>query len=638
MVFSRLRSKAYGYYQRKSASLVFKRPFSIDTQQPLISFTFDDFPHSALQTGGAILKQFGAAGTYYVALGLQGKTEPSGHMFARSDLTALASQGHELGCHTYGHCNSWETDSNAFENSIIVNRAALRTIVPGAEFKNFSYPISLPKPLTKAKIGDYFLSCRGGGQTINTGRADLNQLAAYFLEQSKHNISLVQEIIDHNRHARGWLIFATHDVAGNPSPFGCTPEFFEQVVRYAVGSGARILPVAQALEALNAPGSRVVSSVSNIASVPRDHGSTIAAASSPKPLVSILIPAYNAQTWISQTLRSALAQTWEPKEIIVVDDGSTDQTLQIARQFESDLVRVVSQKNQGAAAARNAALSLSKGEYIQWLDADDLLAPDKISRQMEALPSTGGKRVLLSSAWGKFTHRWYRAQFVPNALWRNQPQAEWLFRKIGENLYMQTSTWLVSRELTEAAGPWDVRLSGNDDDGEYFCRILLASDGVQFVPDAKVYYRVFGDESLSNLGTSDKKREALWLSMRLHMKYLRSLEDSPRTRAACVEYLQRNLFYFYPNMPEISKQAQQMASELGGQLGLPELRWWYAGFRMMMGWRATKRLAMEVRGVRKHVRTKIDKMLFLIDSGQDLWRLREMKTDFAAPKPLAHFK
>src|ERR1700722_18018315 len=99
-----------------------------------------------------------------------------------------------------------------------------------------------------------------------------------------------------------------------------------------------------------------------------------------KPLVSILIPAYNSEKWISDTLRSAIAQTWTHKEIIVVDDGSKDQTAAIARQFEADGVRVVTQKNQGAAAARNTAFGLSRGDYIQWLDADDLLSPDKISR------------------------------------------------------------------------------------------------------------------------------------------------------------------------------------------------------------------------------------------------------------------
>src|SRR5271157_2090174 len=103
-----------------------------------------------------------------------------------------------------------------------------------------------------------------------------------------------------------------------------------------------------------------------------------------KPLVSILMPAFNAEEWIADTIRSAIGQTWQRKEIIVVDDGSTDQTLAVARQFASKEVVVVTQPNQGASTARNHALSLSQGDYIQWLDADDLLGREKITRQMEA--------------------------------------------------------------------------------------------------------------------------------------------------------------------------------------------------------------------------------------------------------------
>ena len=102
-----------------------------------------------------------------------------------------------------------------------------------------------------------------------------------------------------------------------------------------------------------------------------------------KPLVSILIPAFDAQEWIADTIKSAVGQTWPRKEIIVVDDGSRDQTLSIARQFASKEVSVVTQANQGAAAARNHAFSICQGDYIQWLDADDLLAPDKIERRSE---------------------------------------------------------------------------------------------------------------------------------------------------------------------------------------------------------------------------------------------------------------
>src|SRR5207253_11047683 len=90
--------------------------------------------------------------------------------------------------------------------------------------------------------------------------------------------------------------------------------------------------------------------------------------------------------------------------------------------------------------------------------------------------------------------------------------------------HMQTATWLVSREVAEKAGSWDVRLM-SDDDGEYFCRVLLASDGVRFAPEARVYYRVSGAGSWGNLGQSRKSLEAQWLSMQLHIGYLLSLED-----------------------------------------------------------------------------------------------------------------
>src|SRR5205823_2244619 len=81
MLVSPILSRFRGYYQRKAASLVFRRPFVISPTRPLISFTFDDFPRSALLAGGAILNRFGVAGTYYVSLGLLGKNEPSGKMF-----------------------------------------------------------------------------------------------------------------------------------------------------------------------------------------------------------------------------------------------------------------------------------------------------------------------------------------------------------------------------------------------------------------------------------------------------------------------------------------------------------------------------------------------------------------------------
>lgn len=250
MTLSRFGIRLQRYFQRNAASVWFRKRLVIRTPQPLISFTFDDFPRSALLTGGTILNRFGAVGTYYASLGLVGKETPSGFSFVSSDLKTLLQQGHELGCHTYSHCHSWKTKTAIFERAIIENRVALSQLVPCAEFKTFSYPVSSPRPMTKRTTAKYFLCCRGGGQTLNAGTADLNQLSAFFLEKNRDRIDTVKDLIDLNQDTRGWLIFATHDVSRDPSPFGCTPEFFEEVVQYSVNSGACILPVVRGLKVL----------------------------------------------------------------------------------------------------------------------------------------------------------------------------------------------------------------------------------------------------------------------------------------------------------------------------------------------------------------------------------------------------
>jgi peptidoglycan/xylan/chitin deacetylase (PgdA/CDA1 family) len=243
---TRVRAKC----RRLCADHLFRRPFAVDFKGALISFTFDDFPRTALSVGGSILERYGRAGTYYASLGLAGKQDASGPMFTASDLVMLREHGHELGCHTFTHCDSSETSSSVFLDSVVSNQRALEALFPGTSFQTFSFPKSAPRVRAKMGVGRRFECCRGGGQTFNAGVADLNYLKAYFLEQARGDLNAVERIIDRNREAKGWLIFATHDVCESPSPYGCTPEFFDAVVRYAVDSGADILPVVQALERL----------------------------------------------------------------------------------------------------------------------------------------------------------------------------------------------------------------------------------------------------------------------------------------------------------------------------------------------------------------------------------------------------
>ncbi len=332
-----------------------------------------------------------------------------------------------------------------------------------------------------------------------------------------------------------------------------------------------------------------------------------------KPLVSILIPAYNSERWIAETLRSALGQTWENREIIVVDDGSKDQTAAVAKKFASERVQVLTQANQGASAARNKAFSLSQGEYIQWLDADDLLAPDKIARQMEVVERGAGERTLLSSAWAHFMYRPSGAHFIPTSLWNDLAPLEWLTRKLSQNLFMQPATWLTSRKLTEAAGPWDTRIS-LDDDGEYFCRVIMASESIRFVPESKVYYRRSGFGSLSNVGRTNKKLESQFLSMQLHIKYLRSLEDDEKTRDACLKYLQTWLIYFYPDRLDIANELEKIAAECGGKLASPRFPAKYAWIQSLFGWEAARQAQVFVPRLKLSAKRSWDRAMFRLEN------------------------
>ena len=239
----KLWSRLKGKYARTVSRVRGRRNCMLRLEQPIISFTFDDFPKSAFVNGGRVLEARDLAATYYASLGLIGGEAPAGRIFDRSDLASLVERGHELGCHTYDHYDAWKTSPKEFEESLLRNRHALGDLIPGAEFQSLSFPISCPHPNIKRKASARFSCCRGGGQTFNEGITDLNNLRAYFLEQCRGGLAEVQRLIDGNRQARGWLIFATHDVSANPTTLGCTTSFFSEVVENACVSGARILPV-----------------------------------------------------------------------------------------------------------------------------------------------------------------------------------------------------------------------------------------------------------------------------------------------------------------------------------------------------------------------------------------------------------
>ncbi len=312
-------------------------------------------------------------------------------------------------------------------------------------------------------------------------------------------------------------------------------------------------------------------------------------------LVSILIPAYNAEKWIGETVRSALNQTWPRTEIIIIDDGSSDSTAEVARSFRSPSIKVIKQQNAGPCIARNAAYALAQGDFIQWLDADDLLAPDKIQRQMQRIDGSASSKILLAAACGAFYNNPKRARFGPMPVWQNLSPRDLLVQKFSDteciNWHIVVHSWLVSRTLAELAGPWDVRLQRTDADGEYACRLVAVSDRVLFVPEARCYYRKGLAGSLSATRTNLKEEELLH---RLLFDHLLSLEDSSETREACLTWLQLWAREFYFKNPDTVDVVSAMSKYLGRPIvSIPISKKFYIAEKVL-GWRAARGLQSRV--------------------------------------------
>lgn len=310
------------------------------------------------------------------------------------------------------------------------------------------------------------------------------------------------------------------------------------------------------------------------------------------PLVSVLIPCYNAGRWIRETLESVLAQTWPNIEIIVVDDGSSDDSAAVIERFYSRRVKLIKQQNAGAAAARNRAFNESSGEYIQYLDADDLLSPRKIELQLARLAVNPG--CVATAQWARFNDDPAGAIFLPDETWQDLEPVEWLIRSWqygGGMLY--PALWLVPRQIMVKAGSWLPELSLNDD-GEFFTRIVLASDKVLFCAGARTYYRSGISGSLSGL-KSRKGWESQFKVIDLCQGYLLAREDSDRTRRVCAMLWQRLAHASYPYYKSLADQALVRASQLHQVRLVPEGGPTFKLASRVLGWK-TARLLQRLSG------------------------------------------
>ena len=197
------------------------------------------------------------------------------------------------------------------------------------------------------------------------------------------------------------------------------------------------------------------------------------------PAISVIIPAFNRGYCLANTLRSVLAQTFTDFEIIVVDDGSTDDTAAVARSF-GDRVRLVSQKNGGVSAARNLGIRSARGAWIAFQDSDDLWHPKKLERQMAVLKKNGGRLCVTlavdENGGPLLEHRFAAWSLVEPAAYA-VPQAETLRLCLGNQPFLQSM--ILEKRLAEQAGPFAEDLFAAEDI-EFFFRLSLLT-GMFFV-------------------------------------------------------------------------------------------------------------------------------------------------------------
>jgi glycosyltransferase involved in cell wall biosynthesis len=322
-------------------------------------------------------------------------------------------------------------------------------------------------------------------------------------------------------------------------------------------------------------------------------------------LVSILIPARNAERWLASAIESSIAQTWSRLEVIVVDDGSTDGTFKEAQRYSAPNVRVLHSAGHGASAARNTAFQASQGDFVQFLDADDILAKDKIEIQMRA--SVDGPPGLLT--YGSIIN--FRHSPPPSTDARRPGQVEsnlscpleFLIDLLGGNGrggMVQTSQWLVPRTLALQAGNWNERLSV-DDDGEYFCRVILAAQSIRYCPSSVTFYRQHHDgENLSSrISTSAAGAASQLESIRLKARWLHAVSSDARIDQATANSLNSLVIQSYPSAPKVSRDALIELKMLGRELEIRGGTSWFKLLRQIGGWKFARRIQCLANSIRR---------------------------------------
>lgn len=308
------------------------------------------------------------------------------------------------------------------------------------------------------------------------------------------------------------------------------------------------------------------------------------------PLVSICIPAYNSELYIKDTLNSILDQTYSNIELIVVNDGSTDNTVKVVQSIKDKRISIISVTNGGASKARNIAYQKAKGEFIMFMDSDDLISSEFLEKQL--LLVINNTDCIAISSWGRF-YRPDRADFKLLVELLPEPHnfEDWITSYWYQNKHnTPPGRLLIPRKIIESAGLWNEDLTLNDD-FEFFTRIAYCATKLIPNRDSSYYYR----SGIGGLSTANDEKAYLSLLKSFELSFslvLSKFGQNPIVKKACANLWQSFIFETFP----LLKKERLIANKKINQLGGTNLTYSSSGLTnfsvKLLGWKITKHVKL----------------------------------------------
>lgn len=284
----------------------------------------------------------------------------------------------------------------------------------------------------------------------------------------------------------------------------------------------------------------------------------------PHPVVSVVIPCYNAEPFIRETVDSAFAQTHPQVEIIVVDDASTDRSWDVVSTYGDQITAVRLERNGGGSRARNHGARLATGNFLMFLDADDVLAPDALAGLLEALREKSGD--IAGCRWLQLKKRDGDWRKLPADIPIPDPAGDPLRGWITGSSWFPPAAVLWRRDVYDRVGGWDEEITLNDD-GDIMMRAL--ADGARLVvaERGQAYYRSHGDERLSvstNVFSESKLHSQRRVIEKLESKLTEQGRLTEYAEPLGIAYQYLALLALQNGHMEIGRDCQRRGETIGG--------------------------------------------------------------------------